>query len=72
MQVKLRKQLAHLLGAASKQRQDAALEVLLETPNTGTSDLDGAADGRQPTQLPVAVAVAGSRIYGFPTLSEVG
>jgi site-specific recombinase XerD len=58
VQVERREDLAHGLGAALEQRQEAALEALRQPSDSRPPDRDRPGAQRQPARLPQAVAVA--------------
>jgi hypothetical protein len=53
VQIQLRHQLAHFLGAPRKQRQDPTLEPLLEPAQPRLSQFDRAGHHRQPPHLAI-------------------
>lgn len=57
MQVELGEELPDGLRAALEQREDPALEPLLQPPDAGTAHRDRAARQRQPPRLPESVPV---------------
>ena len=68
MQIELWQQRSHLFCVTREQRQDPALEALLQPTNTGSLDLYRATAGRQSAWLPIAVAITGGRIDNSFTL----
>ena len=58
MQIQLRQQIPHLLGAPREQRQQSALEPFVQVSQPRPAHRYGPAPHRQPARLPVAVAIA--------------
>jgi len=68
VKIKLGQKLTHLLGAPNKQRQDPALEALLEPAQPLPPQLDRACHHRQAPHLAVPVAIPFGSVHCHPAL----